>query len=191
MATIAYETKEQATQRSREMWESHLGRPKRAEDVTEFLYGVHERQADPEPDYVEPLPDGVDVGIIVNERDNYLDQLLRADQLTDDELAEIVSLYPAWESGVAYAVGDLCAYDDVLYEAVQAHTSQVDWTPDIVPALFVRKSPEGVIPEWVQPTGAQDAYNLGDQVTYEGQVWESTIDANVWAPGVYGWILVE
>lgn len=46
-------------------------------------------------------------------------------------------------------------------------------------------------PEWVQPTGAHDAYALGDQVTYDGKVWKSATANNVWAPGVYGWEVVE
>ena len=50
--------------------------------------------------------------------------------------------------------------------------------------------PEGSAPsEWVQPSGATDAYNAGDQVTYNGEVFESVIDANVWSPDDYaaGW----
>lgn len=45
------------------------------------------------------------------------------------------------------------------------------------------------IPEWVQPTGAHDAYNKGDRVRYAGKVYESLIDGNVWSPDVYpaGW----
>ena len=53
--------------------------------------------------------------------------------------------------------------------------------------------PEGSAPsEWVQPSGATDAYNVGDQVTYNGEVFESVIDANVWSPDAYeaGWKLV-
>lgn len=46
--------------------------------------------------------------------------------------------------------------------------------------------------DWVQPTGAHDAYNLGDRVTFEGQVYESAIDANTWSPAAYpaGWLLI-
>ena len=49
--------------------------------------------------------------------------------------------------------------------------------------------PEPEIPEWVQPTGAHDAYNVGDKVRYKGKVYESTINGNVWSPEVYpqGW----
>ena len=41
--------------------------------------------------------------------------------------------------------------------------------------------------EWVQPTGAHDAYQTGDRVTYNGEIWVCTSDNNVYAPGVYGW----
>lgn len=52
--------------------------------------------------------------------------------------------------------------------------------------------PSAAPPDWVQPTGAGDAYNTGDQVTFNGQVYESTIDANVWSPTGYpqGWKLI-
>lgn len=52
---------------------------------------------------------------------------------------------------------------------------------------------EPATPEpWVQPLGAFDAYNTGDRVTFEGNIWESRIDANVWSPAAYpaGWQLI-
>lgn len=118
--------------------------------------------------------------------------MILADTLSAEENKGLVSLYPGWELGRAYAVDDLVSYNDTLYKVIQAHISQADWTPDIVPALFTSKAPVGVIPEWVQPTGATDAYNTGDKVTFEGVVYESLIDANVWSPTGYpaGWKLV-
>ena len=52
--------------------------------------------------------------------------------------------------------------------------------------------PDNIIPEWKQPTGSHDAYNLGDQVVFEDIVYESTINANIWSPTDYpqGWKLV-
>lgn len=43
------------------------------------------------------------------------------------------------------------------------------------------------VPAWVQPSGANDAYQFGDRVTHNGQTWTSTAPNNVWEPGVYGW----
>ena len=105
----------------------------------------------------------------------------------DDEQAESVTdLFPKWEPGTAYAVGDRRRYNDLLYRCVQAHTSQADWTPPAVPALWVRTSTEEW-PEWIQPTGAHDAYAKGNKVTHNGQHWTSDLDGNIWEPGVYGW----
>ena len=48
---------------------------------------------------------------------------------------------------------------------------------------------EGGAPEWVQPTGATDAYQTGDTVTFEGAEYTSLIDGNTWSPTAYpqGW----
>lgn len=40
---------------------------------------------------------------------------------------------------------------------------------------------------WKQPEGAHNAYNKDDVVSHNGKLWKSTVDANVWEPGVYGW----
>lgn len=49
------------------------------------------------------------------------------------------------------------------------------------------------VPAFTQPTGAHDAYQTGDRVIYNGQIYESTIDNNVWSPDTHpqGWQLVE
>lgn len=105
----------------------------------------------------------------------------------DDETALTgVELFPAWTVGKAYAVSDRVQYSGALYKCVQAHTSQADWAPDATPALWVVVSIDE-FPEWVQPTGAHDAYHRGDKVSYNGKRYVCTADANVYAPGVYGW----
>lgn len=55
-----------------------------------------------------------------------------------------------------------------------------------------REVTTGGPPVWVQPTGSQDAYNTGDRVIYQGSVYESKINANVWSPAGYpaGWTLI-
>lgn len=119
-------------------------------------------------------------------------ELIRTDALPAEDLAELVYLYPKWGSGLAVKIGDLYQFGGTLYEVIQAHTTQADWTPDATPALWKSKTPAGVIPEFVQPTGGHDAYNIGDKVLFDGQVYESTINANVWSPTAYpeGWKLV-
>lgn len=116
--------------------------------------------------------------------------------LPDADAIEAVGLFPLWAVGVAYSVGERVQYDGKLYKVVQAHTSQADWTPPLVPALFTEVAKPGEIPVWKQPTGAQDAYNKGDKVWYPDvntTVYESVIDSNVWSPNDYpqGWKVVE
>lgn len=114
-------------------------------------------------------------------------------KMSDEQASKLTALFDVFDpDGHAYSVGDVASYDGVLYRVVQAHRSQADWTPDKVPALWtpVRKTTGGAPDPWKQPAGAHDAYGKGDRVTFEGATWESTADANVWAPGVYGWVKV-
>ena len=119
-----------------------------------------------------------------------------ADAMTADEMAACAPLFDAWDGGsVAYAVDDIVAYDGALYRCAQAHTSQAGWTPDATRALWTpmglsMDDPEAV-PEWVQPTGAHDAYAKGSHVMHNGTEWVSDLDANVWEPGVSGWTQVD
>lgn len=113
---------------------------------------------------------------------------MRAARLTVDDETALTGkeLYPVWAENISVSVNDRYQYNDKLYKCVQAHTTQADWTPDVTPALWVEVSLDE-FPEWKQPAGAHDAYAKGDKVKHNGKKWESTADANVWEPGVYGW----
>lgn len=113
--------------------------------------------------------------------------------LLDEDALEAVELFPAWAAGMTYSVDVRVRYGGKLYRCVQAHTSQTGWEPDKTPALWAEVAKPGEIQVWRQPTGAQDAYSKGDRVHYpdaDSSVYESTLDANTWAPDVYGWMLV-
>lgn len=110
--------------------------------------------------------------------------------LPDEDALEAVELFPMWQTDTAYTAGIRVRYGEKLYRCEQSHTSQADWTPPSVPALWTEVAKPGEIPVWKQPTGAQDAYITGDTVWYperDTDVWVSTVDDNVWQPGVYGW----
>lgn len=116
-----------------------------------------------------------------------------AASLNDEDALNAVELFPVWETDTSYVLDARVRYEDKLYKCVQAHTSQENWTPDLTPALWTEVAKPGEIPVWKQPTGAQDAYMIGDKVHHpnaEGPVYISTVDNNVWEPGVYGWDLV-
>ncbi len=103
----------------------------------------------------------------------------------------------------AYQKGDIVNYHGTLYQSL------IDgnvWAPDVYPAGWElyeapaepepgptpepEPKPEPTTyPEFVQPAGAHDAYSIGDIVSYNGKLYRSTIDNNVWSPDAYpaGW----
>jgi len=124
--------------------------------------------------------------------------------LTDEEALDGMLMFPHYEIGKYYNVGDRFTYpsvsenyyDEKLFKVNQAHTSQYDWVPGEVPALYTEIAPPDTIPVWKQPTGAQDTYQTGDKVHYPtkaDQVYESLIDNNAWSPEAYpqGWQAVD
>lgn len=122
-------------------------------------------------------------------------KLILKSDISTEELQDLMSVYPTFEVGVSLKVGDIVRYQDKLYEVIQAHTTQSDWTPDKVPALFkifeVKKDSAGneVVPEFKHPTGAHDTYKKGDKVQFKGAIYESLIDNNAYSPSEYsqGW----
>ena len=110
-----------------------------------------------------------------------------AESLSDDDALDGVELFPAWEAGTDYEISVRVRHAGKLYRCEQSHTAQDGWEPPVTPALWTEVAKPGEIPEWKQPTGAQDAYKKGDQVRHVEKIWTSDIDANVWEPGVYGW----
>lgn len=109
-----------------------------------------------------------------------------AENQTDEALLGNKVAFSLWRSGVQVVRKQILRFNDDLYRVNQPHTTQDDWTPDITPALYTKISLEEY-PEWVQPTGAQDAYNAGDKCSHNGKHWASNLDGNVWEPGIYGW----
>ena len=118
-----------------------------------------------------------------------------AKQITDDAIAlELQSFYDKWEIGHYYNVGEYITYNEVLYKILNSHTSQENWTPDVTPSLYanILTSINGTPLDWVQPDST-NPYMIGDKVIYNGNIYESTIDNNIWTPDAYpqGWKQIE
>jgi hypothetical protein len=109
---------------------------------------------------------------------------------------EVATVYPKYEVGKSYKTDDIFSYgengvgDPQLYRVEQDHVSQADWIPSDNRALY---TPIGLTdagyPIFSKPTGAHDAYALGDIVEFEGVLYKSLIDGNIWSPTEYpqGW----
>lgn len=116
--------------------------------------------------------------------------------LSEENALVCVHLYRPWSVGVTYKVNEYLTYgknsvgDPQLYQVLQDHTSSAEWTPDTATSLYKKIGISGSgYPEWVQPLGATDAYSKGDIVSYNGKLYRSLIDGNVWNPEEYstGW----
>lgn len=86
--------------------------------------------------------------------------------------------------------------DGVLYRSIigtYENPTELLYHPKYVPTLLEKveeggeEAPSEEYPEWVQPTGAHDAYAQGAKVTHNGEKWISNTANNTWEPGVFGW----
>lgn len=114
-----------------------------------------------------------------------------AASISDDVALAIPEIFPIWlANSVKYKNGDRVSYENVLYKVLQDHISQESWKPDVSPSLFAKvlTSADNTPKPWVQPDST-NAYKKGDRVTYNGKIYESLIDNNVWSPDGYpaGW----
>lgn len=120
--------------------------------------------------------------------------------ISDGAALKIPEVFPHWSgnskrsgNSKEYVKDDKVLYDGVLYKVLQNHTSQEGWTPTSAPSLFAKVlTSEGEILDWEQP-GSTNPYMRGDKVKFNGKIYESVIDNNVWSPEAYpqGWKEVE
>jgi hypothetical protein len=124
-----------------------------------------------------------------------VETIIHAEDLTQAQKELILAQHPIYQIGQLYKPEEIINYDGELYEVVQEHVAQGDWRPDETPALYTPvknteyEDEDGneveVINDFVQPTGAHDAYQTGDKVRFNGKVFESTSDNNVYSPSDY------
>ena len=113
-------------------------------------------------------------------------------RLTDEDREALISL----ARGEAPNALELDGKAEILALWREIHTLQARVTAledGIVEPGETPADDSESFPEFVQPTGAHDAYQQGQGITWNGQRYRSLIDANVWSPEVYpqGWELVE
>ena len=117
---------------------------------------------------------------------------IMAMSFTDEQALEVKDIYPEYQVDHAYKQGDFFTHEGELYKVNQAHTSASQWEPGSVgtESLYTHLTlNEDGYPIWKQPTGAHDAYNKGDIVEYNGELYKSLIDGNAYSPDTYpaGW----
>lgn len=126
---------------------------------------------------------------VVENREDFI-SYLASKVLTDEEAIAHQDMFADWNpNGVKYEKDtSKVRHNGRLWKCITTHTSQYDWAPSVAVSLWTRMDDPAIeYPEWVQPTGAHDAYAMGAKVSHNGKHWMSTVDANTWEPGVYGW----
>ena len=137
---------------------------------------------DPLPVQPQPVSAEEVLGIIIEAQQEEMLPLI-----PDVVIERMESWFPEWDGdGHAYEVGNLVTYGYVLYRCIQAHTSQQTWNPVDAASLWAKVITGDEPLPWEQPSST-NPYMRGDRVTHNGHIWVSTVDNNVWEPGVYGW----
>ena len=131
-----------------------------------------------------------------NKLNRFIQSVKNTRESADDDFAldHAAGLYKEWKAETEYTENERIQYKTKLYRCVQSHTSQENWKPSTTPALWTEVAKQGEIPVWRQPTGAQDAYMIGDKVWYPEKntiKYISIVDNNTWKPDVYGWNIIE
>ncbi len=94
-----------------------------------------------------------------------------------------------------YRTGEWMIFTDGEYYKCLSDTpySPTDYAPAWQKDGEEEPTPSPSIPEFVQPTGSHDAYKKGDKVSFNGKIYESLIDGNVYSPSAYplGWQEVD
>ena len=116
-------------------------------------------------------------------------QMAQDGTFDDVTISEHPSLFPTWNPNWTGKAGTILMDEGKLYRSIHDITNTAQNTkPSATPSMWTPISdPTQEYPEWVQPIGAHDAYSAGSKVAHLGRHWISTVDGNVWEPGVYGW----
>jgi hypothetical protein len=95
-----------------------------------------------------------------------------AQSLGDDDAIQIKNIYPDWEVGVEYTARKKVQYKGKLYRCLSAHTSQADWTPDVVPSLWtvIDEEHKGTISDPI-PYDGNMALENGKYYSQDGVVY--------------------
>lgn len=119
---------------------------------------------------------------------NKIDEFYIQDSLTKEQKEELEE-EARKNANPVNSYADLQTQIDKLADRVTALENKLANTGSSTPT----EPTEEEYPEYVQPTGAHDAYKVGDKITYNGKKYECIYDGCVWTPDAYpaGWKLVE
>lgn len=115
-------------------------------------------------------------------------QMAQSGTLDDVTISEHPSMFPSWTENWTGKAGTILMDEGNLYRSIHDVSVGQNTKPSTTPSMWTLISnPAQEFPKWIQPIGAHDAYSIGDKVMHSNKHWISTVNGNVWEPGVYGW----
>lgn len=100
-----------------------------------------------DPDFMEllaseewVLPEGVEINrefsrlLALDELDKEATEEINTYDLSSSEALQVKDRYPEWETGINVKTGERYRVEDVLWECIQAHTTQDNWKPSMATA---------------------------------------------------------
>lgn len=137
---------------------------------------------------------------VVEQKQNKINEaFVLSENLSDEQKAILLQQFKPWTIGEKYEADEIINFEGNLYRVIKGIEAQGHYLPDSTPSEYtpvkntttvIDGETVEVINDWVQPTGAHDAYEKGDKVRFNGKVYESTLDQpNTWSPTDYpqGW----
>jgi len=117
-------------------------------------------------------------------------KMAQEQQFDETTISEHPDLFVQWDENWRGKKGDIVQDEGQLYRSIHdVNDAGQNRKPSETPSMWTPiGNPLEEFPEWVQPIGAHDAYDEGAKVSHGGKRWVSTAAANVWEPGVYGWM---
>lgn len=143
---------------------------------------------DPQPPQIEASePDGLQGLLPVLVQNG-------AGRLDDQQLLQVAGSLPVWQAGQAYRQEDAVRYATGVYRAVEDHVSEPATCPTVAGNdkwIRVGHPHADGLWDWLAPVSQETAYPLGARVYYQGAIYQSLTETNMWEPSHYGWEKVE
>lgn len=114
--------------------------------------------------------------------------------MSDEQALDCVALYPTLRhDGSHVKAGARIRHNGVLMRASVDLWDRLENDPDHAPALWEEVKIDGGIREIPANMQTVDAFSKGEKGRWNGHIYESKIDNNIWTPDQYsaGWELVS
>ena len=115
-----------------------IKKQKKLEEFSEIKKGIYIFENGITDDIIRLKEDNKVVEIMKEKIERFNQIIIRntLNTIDDADAYEVRALYDEWKPDTYYEVGNRRQYDDNLYKCKQTHTSQSQYTLDLIPALW-------------------------------------------------------